>query len=137
MLTCFFGYKKVVNVPSCPDLCKGKARKVTSGMDTRKLMRFNLREEDLPYSDLALVLVKPGGPVSYAVVCDAPIDEAPACIPLLDAAIMMSTSFSEDHKTFYFTWHIPFHGVIWVFVYSKTEDIHICAIIPSADRTPS
>jgi hypothetical protein len=35
---------------------------------------------------------------------DAPIDEASACIPRLDAAIAMSTMFSEDRETSYFTW---------------------------------
>jgi hypothetical protein len=82
-------------------------------------MRFTLDKEKIPYSRVALIVVKPGDPVSYAVGCDAPIDEASACIPLLDAAIMMSTSFSEDRKTCYFIWRIPYHGVIWVFVYSK------------------
>ena len=100
-------------------------------------MRFTLDKEKMPYSRVALVPVKSGAPKSYAVVCDAPIDEASACIPLRDAAIMMSTSFSEDRKTFYFTWHIPFHGAIWVFVYSNREDIHILAISPSSTGEPS
>jgi len=99
-------------------------------------MHLDLSNEKLPYRHFALVMAKPGAPVSYAVVCDAGIDEASAFIPLLDAAITMSTSFSEDRKTFYFTWHTPYRGAIWVFVFSRVE-IHIRAIIPTANRESS
>lgn len=67
--------------------------------------------------------------MSYAVVCDAPIDEASACIPRLDAPVTMSTSFSEDRTTFYFTWRTPYRGGIWVLAHAKQE-IHIREIIP-------
>lgn len=92
-------------------------------------MRLDFRKENLPYRDLAMVVSEPSVPVSYAVVCDAPIDEASACIPRLDTAITMSTSFSEDRKTFYFTWRGPYHGAIWVYVFS-TKEIHIRHISP-------
>ena len=93
-------------------------------------MRLDLSKEKLPYRHLALVMAKPGVPVSYAVICDAPIDEASTCVPMLDAAITMSSSFSEDRKTFNFTWHTPYRGVIWVFVFSR-EEIRIRAITPT------
>ncbi len=92
-------------------------------------MHLDFRKEKLPHRDLAMVVAEPSVPVNYAVVCDATIDEASACIPLLDAAITMSASFSEDRKTFYFTWRTPYHGAIWVFVFSRDE-IHIQSITP-------
>jgi hypothetical protein len=92
-------------------------------------MRLDFSNAKLPYYSLATVITKPGDPVSYAVVCNAPIDEASACIPLWDAPVTMSTSFSEDRKTFYFTWRTPYRGAIWVLVFSR-EEIHIRAITP-------
>jgi hypothetical protein len=88
-----------------------------------------ISSEKLPYRDRALVVAERAVPVSYAFECDAPIDQASACIPLLNTAITMSTSFSEDRKTFYFTWRTPHHGAIWVDVFSM-EEIHIRHIRP-------
>ncbi len=93
-------------------------------------MRLDLRKEKLPYGDRAMVVTKPSGPVSYAVVCDAPIDEASACIPMRDTAVTMSTNLSEDRKPFYSTWCTVYRGAIRVFVFSRQE-IHIQSITPS------
>lgn len=93
-------------------------------------MRLDSSKDKFPYRDRAMVVAEPAVPVNYAVVCDAPIDQASACIPRLDTAITMSTSFSEDRKTFYFSWHIPHKGAIWVDVFSR-EEIHIRTISPT------
>jgi hypothetical protein len=93
-------------------------------------MHLDSSKEKIPYRDRAMVIAEPAVPVSYAVVCDAPIEEASAWIPRLDTAITMSTSFSEDRKTFYFTWRTPHRGAIWVHVFSM-EEIHIRHISPA------
>ena len=92
-------------------------------------MRLDLSKDKLPFSDGRTMILKPEFPVSYAVVCDAPIDEASACVPLRDEPVTISTSFSEDRKTFYFTWRTPYRKAIWVFVHAKQE-IHILHITP-------
>ena len=92
-------------------------------------MRHDSSRDKFPYRDRAMVVAEPAVPVNYAVVCDAPIDQASACIPPLDTAITMSTSFSEDRKTFYFSWRILHTGAIWVDVFSR-EEIHIRQISP-------
>ena len=92
-------------------------------------MCLDFCKDKLPYRDGRTVILKPEFPVSCAVVCDAPIDEASACIPLRDEPVTMSVSFSEDRKTFYFTWRTPYRKAIWVLVHAKQE-IHIQEIIP-------
>lgn len=92
-------------------------------------MPVDFSKDKPPYSDARTLILKPGFSISYAVVCDAPIDEASACTPLLDAPVTMSASFSEDRKIFYFTWRTPYRGAIWVLVHAKQE-IHIREVIP-------
>ena len=92
-------------------------------------MRRGLTDERFPYRHLVLLRTERGVPVDYAVECDVPIGAAFAWIPMFDAAVTMSTSFSEDRKIFYFTWRTPFRGILWVAVFAKQE-IHILAISP-------
>lgn len=96
-------------------------------------MRLDLRKQELPYRDIALVANRSEDavPVNFAVVCDAPIDEAAAYIPRQNAPVSMTTSFSADRRTFFFSWHPPMtrHTTIWVDVFSKQE-IHILHITP-------